>query len=140
MVYWIKSRLKRGSSLIEKITTGKCGIDLAKDLVLDATGLGVVSKLTGDKVDSFLDDLVNLPASNKFIRVNLNTGNGFASQEIVWPTRVASGIGLNTTRGVGGGLYFTFGIPLLPSPLFLVLNPADNTIKVLTTLKSVSVI
>ena len=76
------------------------------------------------------------------LRVGFNTGNGFAAP-VTWagalngPCRDSTSVGLagidwdevricSGTTGLGGGAYFTFGIPLCLAACYIVINPGAD--------------
>ncbi|MCI5197582.1 MAG: sugar-binding protein, partial [Candidatus Electrothrix sp. AW5] len=54
--------------------------------------------------------------------VSLNTGNGFVG--ISYPG--ASNFSENASTDQGGGVYFTLSIPLLPTPICVIINPGAD--------------
>ncbi|OQW90657.1 MAG: hypothetical protein BWK78_06475, partial [Thiotrichaceae bacterium IS1] len=75
----------------------------ATETLLDVNGDGLVDKVRGD--------------SN--LSVSFNTGNGFAPA-VSWPS---NGMSETANIALGGGVYFTIGIPLGPLPICIIINP-----------------
>ncbi|MFZ3090664.1 MAG: SpvB/TcaC N-terminal domain-containing protein [Nitrospirota bacterium] len=75
-------------------------------------------------------DLVLPDGSN--IRVNINTGNGFAP-EIIWRSSLDKGIGTNESITLGGGFYFTIGIgPICYFGCYIIINPGGDAGQIMT--------
>lgn len=73
--------------------------------------------------DGLLDRVV--PAGTA-IRVSINTGNGFAP-EVLWKGVPSSrDVSESANLAVGGGAYFTIGVPLCLAGCYLIINPGAD--------------
>ena len=82
------------------------GLNLSKNdsesqrLLFDVNGDGLL-----DRINSGSGSLV----------VGLNTGSGFRD-DIAYPKSIGKGLSVNTSTTLGGGVYFTIGIPVIVPP------------------------
>lgn len=73
--------------------------------------------------DGLLDQV--LPSSNNSILVGINTGSGFAPL-VAWHGTPTGDITHSSNLSVGGGAYFTIGIPLCLAACYLIINPGAD--------------
>jgi len=73
--------------------------------------------------DGLLDQI--LPSSGDAIRVGINTGAGFAPA-VPWRGVPDSNVTRGANLSVGGGAYFTIGIPLCFAACYLIINPGAD--------------
>lgn len=70
--------------------------------------------------DGLLDQV--LPSSGNSILVGINTGSGFAPA-VRWSGAPTNDISHSASLSVGGGGYFTIGVPLCLAACYLIINP-----------------
>ncbi len=80
-----------------------------KASLLDINGDGLLDRVT---------------SANGGLIVGLNTGNGFGA-DIFWPNALGD-VSNNMDITLGGGVYVTIPIPLLPTPLCIIINPGGD--------------
>jgi RHS repeat-associated protein len=73
--------------------------------------------------DGLLDQV--FPSTGGSIQVGINTGAGFAPP-VPWQGVPSNDITQSATANVGGGAYFTIGIPLCAAACFLIINPGAD--------------
>ncbi|HEU4726667.1 MAG TPA: SpvB/TcaC N-terminal domain-containing protein, partial [Kofleriaceae bacterium] len=73
--------------------------------------------------DGLLDQV--FPDSGNSILVGINTGAGFAPA-VPWRGAPLNDITQSASLSVGGGLYFTIGIPLCVAACYLIINPGAD--------------
>jgi RHS repeat-associated protein len=73
--------------------------------------------------DGLLDQV--FPSTGGSIQVGINTGAGFAPP-VAWQGVPSNDITQSATVSVGGGAYFTIGIPLCFAACYLIINPGAD--------------
>jgi RHS repeat-associated protein len=75
--------------------------------LLDVNGDGLLDRVSADGAG---------------LRVSFNTGNGFGPPT-AWTGTLAPTVARSGNTGLGGGLYFTIGVPLCGVACYLIINP-----------------